>query len=152
MNTWRDLCVDYPEHAHRVDQDLLGEEAPVEIAKLVVLHEEDDDVGFLECILQADEMHPRLAGDRGRCRLHMRIDDVDLAGGGVQKLLGDVEGRALAQIVDVRLVGQAEAARSPGRGSAPAARRMRSTTCCGLASLTSRAVRIRRACSGARGR
>ena len=95
----------------------------------------------------------RSAARRGRSGsvVDVRLDDQDV-GCRARSARGvsDVDRRGLAQVVDVGLEGQAEA-RRPSASPEPVGRLRTTcrTTWRGLASLTSRAVRISRACSGA---
>ena len=74
------------------------------MTELAVGDEDDDDVGAGERLLERDE---RDAVDRAAVQVRLDQHQVDLARGGER--LGDVQGRALAQVVDVGLVGEPEA-------------------------------------------
>ena len=94
--------------AGRVDDHAPHQFVARDLAKRRVRDEDRDNIGFAHRVHRVAQRDVRQPGESGRKFAQIRVGDQNLTQTLARQLSRDLERRALAQIVDIGLVGQAE--------------------------------------------
>lgn len=127
-----------------INQLLAGQVVRRQFAERLVVGQQNENVRI------GDRVFDRMERELGEllCR-DVRFTDTKFPQSFARQFANDLEAGTLAEVVDVRLVGQAQAADDRRLDGAAAAARTCSMTKCGFESLTFRAVRMSGVTSGA---